>query len=226
MSYFTLRFRLQLIICVWMLISYSLIIFVIPTIHSSKSAHNLLQQTSDILQEMNYNKTVRFNRIKDIDKFKAKSRQIYEFDQDGIEDEDVENIIKLSLKDKSIIEMISLTGFENNERNKTSITSIFQPLSFLKYYWHNIDYDQRTTTSAFGSSKPRSLSWLPANHLFESTCSFLCYILVNNLYVLACAYFYWPVVKHEPQIPCKYLSTSQSEARQTDLREIEDESPK
>lgn len=218
MSYFTLRFRLQLILCIWLLINYSLIILLIPAIHSPKLAHNILDETEDILQEMNCNKTaqsIASGRINDIEGFQVKDSQIHKYNQYGSEGDSIEDMIRLSLEDGSISELISFSGFGfGSQQNKSSVTSIFRPNSFLKHYQHRSNNNNNGRTSAL-PSRPRLLSWLPANHLFESTCSFLCYIIVNNLYVLACAYFYWPVVKHNSQIACEYLPTSRSESRQT-----------
>lgn len=234
MSYFKLRFRLQSILCAWMLINYSLIIFAIPTVHSPDFAHNFLQQTADILQEMDRGKSrsdfiVSNQTINDKTAYngadsglKMMKGYIYEYNNQGVENQSTMNHhhqyfhqhIKSNLRDNSIIEITSLS---QNDKKYTGITSIFPPHSFLKHFYRNNNLQTSpTTTSTTGDSfpppppslepRPRLLTWLPANYLFDSACTFLCYIIVNNLYVLSCAYFYWPIVKQDPHISCgEYL---------------------
>lgn len=42
------------------------------------------------------------------------------------------------------------------------------------------------------------LNLLPQIHASDSACSFLCYVMINNFYVLVCAYLYWPISRPTP----------------------------
>lgn len=80
---------------------------------------------------------------------------------------------------------------------------------------HLIEFVSRWKVDATDEVRGSLLNLLPQSHAFDSACSFLCYVMVNNLYVLVCAYLYWPIL-HSAPIPCKLFPSASSDERNQD----------
>lgn len=82
-----------------------------------------------------------------------------------------------------------------------------------------IEFVSRWKVDATDEAKGSLLNLLPQSHAFDSACSFLCYVMVNNLYVLVCAYLYWPVL-HTAPIPCKLFPSASSDEGNEDSKNL------